>query len=99
MSSLRAPRGSILLGSGVLAALAAALVAASTHGSAIRAGAPELLDGPGVVFLVAAAVAFALYALALVSLRSSRGGLAAVAALAVAIQLAPLAGPLVLSRD
>lgn len=80
-------------------ALVAALVAASAHGSAIRAGAPELLDGPGLAFLVTAAVAFALYALALVSLHPWRGGLAAVAAIAVAIQLAPLAGPLVLSRD
>lgn len=94
-----APRCALLLGAGVLTALVAALVAASAHGSAIRAGAPELLDGPGVAFLVTAAVAFALYALALVSLRSWRGGLAAVAALAVTIQLAPLAGPLVLSRD
>jgi hypothetical protein len=88
-----------VLGIGVLAALAAALVAASAHGSPIRAGAPELGDGPGIAFVVSAAVAFALYALALVSLRTWRGGLGAVAALAVAIQLAPLVGPPVLSRD
>jgi len=83
----------------VLAALVAALVAASALGSPIRAGAPELLDGPGLAFLAAAALAFALYALALVSLRRWRGGLTAVVVLVVAIQLAPLAGPLVLSRD
>lgn len=83
----------------MLAALAAALAAVSAHGSPIRAGAPELLDGPGIAFLTAAAVAFVLYALALVSLCRWRGGLGAVAALAVAIQLAPLTGPMVLSRD
>jgi uncharacterized membrane protein len=94
-----AGRGALVLGAGVLGALVTAVVAASAHGSPIRAGAPELRDGPGIVFLAAVAVAFALYALALVSLRRWRGGLASVAVLVVAIQLVPLAGPLVLSRD
>jgi glycosyl transferase family 87 len=99
VSSPVGSRCALLLGFGALAALAAALGAASAHGSPIRAGAPELLDGPGAAFLAATALAFSLYALALASLRRWSRGLAAVAALAVAIQLAPLAGPLVLSRD
>jgi uncharacterized membrane protein len=99
VSSPAAARVALVLGAGVLGALVTAVVAASAHGSPIRAGAPELRDGPGIAFLAAVAVAFALYALALVSLRRWRGGLAAVAVLVVAIQLVPLAGPLVLSRD
>jgi Glycosyltransferase family 87 len=87
------------LGAVVLAALTAAVAVSSAHGSAIPAGAPELRDLPGAVFAVAAATAFGLYVLALVTLRHRHIGLAAVAALAVAIQLAPLAGPLLLSRD
>jgi hypothetical protein len=51
------------------------------------------------VFLAAAACAFALYLLGLVLIRRRGGSVAAVCAVAVAIQLVPLAGPLVLSRD
>lgn len=99
MSSPRAPRRAVLLGAGVLAALAIATWAASARGSAVRAGAPEVRDLPGAAFVAAAAVAFGLYVLALLSLRGRSRGLVAVAVLAAAIQLVPLAGPLVLSRD
>jgi hypothetical protein len=88
-----------VLGLGVTAALGLATVAASWHGSPLRAGAPEGSDLPSTVFLGAAAVAFALYVLGLVLLRRSRAGVLTVCALATVIQLVPLAGPLLLSRD
>jgi hypothetical protein len=52
-----------------------------------------------VVFLAAAACAFAAYVAALLLLRSRGGALAAACALALTIQLVPLAGPLLLSQD
>jgi hypothetical protein len=52
-----------------------------------------------VVFLAAAACAFAAYVASLLVLRSRGGGLAAACALAIAIQLLPLTGPLLLSQD
>jgi hypothetical protein len=88
-----------LLGLGVTALLSLATAAASWHGSPLRAGAPERSDLPSTVFLAAAGCAFALYLGALVLLRRPRVGLATVCALAAAIQLVPLAGPLLLSRD
>jgi len=88
-----------LFGLGVTALLGLATVAASWHGSPLRAGAPEGSDLPSTVFLAAAGGAFALYLVGLVLLRRSRAGLATVCALAAAIQLVPLAGPLLLSRD
>ena len=88
-----------MLGIGILAALVLSVAAASAPGSPIRAGAPELRDLPGVAFVAAAAVAFGLYVVALASLSGRRTRLGAIAALAVAIQLVPLAGPLLISRD
>lgn len=79
--------------------LGVAIVAASAYGSPLRAGAPELSDAPPVVYLAAAAGAFALYVLSLVVLRRRGAGLAAVLVVAAAVQLVPLAGPLLLSRD
>jgi hypothetical protein len=79
--------------------LGIAIAAASAHGSPVRAGAPELSDLPGAVFLATAAGAFGLYVVALVLLRRRGGALAAVIVVAAAVQLAPLAGPLLLSRD
>ena len=87
------------LGCGVVALLVLAVVAASAAGSPIRAGAPELSDLPSALFLAAVACAFVVYVLALVVLLRRRCGLAVVCAIAAAIQLAPLAGPLLLSRD
>jgi hypothetical protein len=87
------------LGIATAAALATAIAAASTRGSPIPAGGIERGDAPATVFLVALAVAFALYAGALVTLRRGGGRLTLVCAIAAAIQLIPLAGPLLLSHD
>ena len=51
------------------------------------------------VFLAAVGCAFAAYVAALLLLRRRGGALAAACALAFAIQLVPLAGPLLLSQD
>lgn len=64
--------------------------------SAGRAGSR---DGWSLIFLAALAAAFAAYLLALRLLAGRRLRLAAVGALAVAIQLLPLAAPLLLSTD
>jgi hypothetical protein len=73
--------------------------AASWHGSALRAGAPEHSDLPSTVFLTAAIVAFLLYLGALFAVRRLRTPVAVVIVIAAAIQLVPLLGPLVISRD
>jgi len=88
-----------ILGCAVAGLLGLAMAAASWPGSPLRAGAPERSDLPSVVFLTAAACAFAAYLGALVVLRRRGGALPIVLTLAVAIQLVPLAGPLLLSRD
>src|SRR5262245_17499362 len=95
----RVDRLFVPLGAGVLGALTVATLAASARGSPVRAGALELRDLPGIVFLAAASLAFGLYVLALLALGGRRERLAAIAVLAVAIQLVPLTGPLVVSRD
>ncbi len=92
-------RRSPVLGIATAAALATAIVAASTRGSPIPAGGIERGDAAAIVFIVALAVAFALYAGALVTLRRGGGRLTLVCAIAAAIQLIPLAGPLLLSHD
>jgi hypothetical protein len=88
-----------ILGCVVAGLLAVATAAASWPGSPLRAGAPERSDVPSVVFLAAAACAFAAYVAALLVLRRRDGALAAACALAMAIQLVPLTGPLLLSQD
>jgi hypothetical protein len=100
--SSRKARGSrfiLALGCGVVALLVLAVAAASAGGSPIRAGSPERSDIPAALFLAAVACAFVVYVLALVVLLRRRCRLAAVCALAAVIQLTPLAGPLLLSRD
>ena len=87
------------LGLGIAALLGLAAVAASAHGSPLRAGAPEGTDVPSAVFLAASGAAFGLYLLALWLLRRRGAAVATVCAVAVGIQLVPLAGPLLLSRD
>lgn len=87
------------LGIGSLAALAGAVAAASRRGSPIRIGGIERADTWTFLFLALVAVAFLLYLCALVVLRSGRHSVAVVAAIAAAIQLTPLAGPLLISRD
>lgn len=87
------------VGLGITGLLALAAAAASWPGSALRAGAPEGSDIPSTVFLAAACCAFALYLGALFVVRRHGMSVALVCAIAGAIQLIPLAGPLVISRD
>jgi hypothetical protein len=86
------------LGIGVVVALAGAVAAASA-GSPVRAGGIERTDTWAALFLVLLVLAFGLYLNALLALRSGRGRAALVCAVAAAIQLTPLAGPLLVSRD
>lgn len=65
----------------------------------MRAGGIERSDTWSVAFLVLLATAFALYLGALLVLRSRQGSVALVCAVAVVIQLLPLGGPLLVSRD
>jgi hypothetical protein len=87
------------LGVAIAALLALAAIAASWPGSALRAGAPEGSDLPSAVFLLAACCAFALYLGAVYLVRRRGISVAVVCAIAAAIQLVPLIGPLVISRD
>jgi uncharacterized membrane protein len=65
----------------------------------LRAGAPETSDLPSTVFLTAAICAFLLYVGAVFIVRAKGMNIAIVCAIAAAIQLVPLIGPLVISRD
>lgn len=62
---------------------------------------PEAPTGSGVAlgFLAALVAAYAAYAIGWACFPRDRGGLAAVIAIGAAIQLVPLAGPLLVSRD
>jgi hypothetical protein len=89
---------SLAAGAGAFAATAAAVLAvrgvANTESSPIAPGGTrELVWTAGLI------CAFALYVLALVLLRRVVAPLAAVVAIAAAIQLVPLASPVLLSRD
>ena len=88
-----------VLGLSVAALVALTTFSASWQGSAVRAGAPETSDLPSAVFLAAASCAFVLYVVGLFFVRSRRTRIAVVCAIAAVIQLVPLAGPLVISRD
>jgi hypothetical protein len=99
---MRASRATVAVGAlgiGVLAAVAGAVATASQSGSPVRIGGVERGDSWAVVFLALVAAGFLLYLCALLRLRSRRPSLALVVALAAAIQLTPLAGPLLISRD
>jgi hypothetical protein len=87
------------LGLSVAALVALTTLAASWQGSALRAGAPEGSDLPSTVFFTAACCAFVLYVGALFLVRLRGAHVAVVCVIAAAIQLVPLAGPLVISRD
>jgi hypothetical protein len=87
-----------LLGGGIALAVGCAVGAAYGVGSPI-AGGVEGSDTWSIVFIAAAAAAFLLYAVALLLLRSRANQFRLVFVLAVVIQLVPLAGPLLLSRD
>ena len=90
-SRLRVPP--VGLGLALVGLLVLAVVAASASGSPLPPGRPESSDLPGVVFLVAAGAAFALYVLAIVVIRRRRPSLVVVCCVAAAVQLIPLAGP------
>ena len=87
------------LGVAIAALVGLSALAASWQGSALRAGAHEGSDLPSTVFLTAACCAFVLYVGALFLVRRRQTHLAVVLAVGAAIQLVPLAGPLVISRD
>jgi hypothetical protein len=72
---------------------------AAVPGSPVRAGGIERGDAWSIIFVAAVALAFCAYVLALLIMRPGRGSLRVVFALAAVIQLVPLAGPLLLSRD
>jgi hypothetical protein len=87
------------LGVAAALALAAAVVAASARGSPVPAGGVEHGDSASIVFFAALVIGFVFYAGSLLALRRARGRLVIVCAIAAAIQLIPLAGPLLLSHD
>jgi hypothetical protein len=87
------------LGIGVLAGMVGAVAAASQSGSPVRIGGVERGDVSIAVFAALIAAAFLLYVCALLLLRSGSPLLGPVLILALAIQLTPLAGPLLISRD
>jgi Glycosyltransferase family 87 len=87
------------LGIAIVASLTAAIAAASAHGSPLAAGVVEGSDRWSILFLVAVGLAFALYVAAIGTLRFATGHVVMACTIAAAIQLIPLAGPLLLSRD
>jgi hypothetical protein len=88
-----------VIGIPIAALVGLSAFAASWPGSALRAGAPEHSDLPSTVFLTAAIAAFVLYLAALFAVRRLGTPLAVVIVIAAVIQLVPLIGPLVISRD
>jgi MYXO-CTERM domain-containing protein len=88
-----------LLGLATSIALGCAVAVAALPGSAVRPGGVERGDARSVLFIAALALAFGFYVVALLGLRRAGRRLAVVCAIAAAIQLIPLAGPLLLSRD
>ena len=87
------------MGCGIAGLLVVAVVAASAAGSPIRAGSARAERRPRRAVLAAVACAFVLYAASLLLIHRRGSSLAAICAIAAAIQLTPLAGPLLLSRD
>jgi hypothetical protein len=87
------------LGAGTLVLVSAACLLGWRDDSPLVPREGDLPPGSAVGFLVLLAASFGLYALALGLLRRHGAPFGAVAALALAIQLAPLAAPLLLSTD
>jgi MYXO-CTERM domain-containing protein len=88
-----------LLGLATSMALGCAVAVAALPGSAVRSGGVERGDARSIFFVAALALAFGFYVAGLLSLRRAGRRLAVVCAIAATIQLIPLAGPLLLSRD
>jgi alpha-1,6-mannosyltransferase len=100
--SVRASRRrgqALAFGLAIVFSLTAAIAAASARGSPLAAGNAEGTDTWSIVFLAAVGLAFALYVATVGIFRSDNGPLVLVCTIAAAIQLIPLAGPLLLSRD
>ncbi len=96
------PPRSLALGAGVgvLGLVAACCTVAWRSSSPVAARNGGILDGRHAwLFLILLATAFAAYLIGLGLVRGWDGRLAAVAAIAVAVQLAPLGAPLLLSTD
>jgi hypothetical protein len=83
----------------VACAVAVAVGAARLPGSGISPSSVEHGHRGAVTFLAAAAAGFLLYVLAVAILGKREAVLSTVCAVAAAVQLLPLAGPLLLSRD
>jgi Glycosyltransferase family 87 len=92
-------RAALLAGSAVAGAVGVAVAAARIPGSGLSPTSVEHGDLGSVLFLAAAFVGFAFYAAGVALIGRRAVSLGAVCALAVVIQLTPLAGPLLLSRD
>jgi hypothetical protein len=95
---VRAPAPALLAGAGLLAATG--LSVASVHGLTQTEGSP--LSPSGIrhdLWIIGVIGGFASYLIALSLLRRRGAPLIAVIAVGVAVQLAPLAAPLLLSRD
>jgi Glycosyltransferase family 87 len=86
-------------GLAIAIALAGAVVAAAQRGSPIAVGQIERTDLWSALFLAAIASAFVVYVVAVVLFRRAGGSVRIAVAFAVVIQLIPLAGPLLGSRD
>jgi MYXO-CTERM domain-containing protein len=93
-------RPALFAGSALAGAVGVAVAAAALPGSGLSPTSVEHGDLGGVLFLVAAFAGFAFYVLGVALIgRCPAVPLRAVCALAVAVQLTPLAGPLLISRD
>ncbi len=94
------PTAALAVGAGVAVTVLAASLAASRTGSPVAAtGGGQPASGSAWLFLVLLGTAFGGYAAALWLLRRSAARVAAVAAVALVVQLTPLAAPLLLSTD
>jgi hypothetical protein len=87
------------VGLAIAAAIAVAIAAARLPGAGIAPTSVEHGDAGSVLFLAAAIAAFALYVVAVAILGGRHATLSRVCAIAAVIQLLPLAGPLLQSRD
>ena len=93
-------RALVPLAAGAGALVAVAVAVAATRTAEATTGSPIVpADGWTWPYRLAVALALLLYVAGVVALRRRRAPLAAVAVLACAIQLAPLAAPLLLSKD
>jgi len=89
----------IVAGVGIVCAVAGAVAAARLRGSGLSPTSVQHGDTAAILFVAAAGAGFALYAAGVALLGRMPAGVAGVCAVAVAVQLVPLAGPLLLSRD